>query len=78
MRITDEAILAVERAKIIKDAAINMRGLYFNEPINSPSDDYNGVISGNGRVMVWANSKTFYEAVYMSIRENNQWGSSRS
>lgn len=73
-RITEEAIEAVERAKIIKDAAINIRGLYFNEPINSPSDDYNGVISGDGRVMVWANSKTFYEAVYMSIRANNQWG----
>jgi len=73
-RITEEAVLAVERAKIIKDAAINIRGLYFNEPINSPADDYNGVISGDGRVMVWANTKTFYEAVYMSIRQNNQWG----
>jgi len=73
-RITEEAVLAVERAKIIKDAAINIRGLYFNEPINSPEDDYNGVISGNGNMMVWANSKTFYEAVYMSSREDNQWG----
>ena len=74
VRITDEAVLAVERAKIIKDAAINIRGLYFNEPINSPANDYNGVISGDGKMMVWANSKTFYEAVYMSVRENNQWG----
>lgn len=73
-RITEEAVLAVERAKIIKDAAINIRALFFNEPINSPSDDYNGVISGDGRMMVWANSKTFYEAVYMSIREENRWG----
>jgi tetratricopeptide (TPR) repeat protein len=74
VRITEEAVLAVERAKIIKDAEINIRGLYFNEPINSPADDYNGVISGDGSVMVWANTKTFYEAVYMSIRQNNQWG----
>jgi len=73
-RITEEAVQAVERAKIIKDAEINIRGLYFNEPINSTSDDYNGVISGDGRIMVWANSKTFYEAVYMSVRENDQWG----
>ncbi len=73
VRITEDAVLAVERAKIIRDAEINMRGLYFNEPINSTSDDYNGVISGNGRVMVWATSKTFYEAIYMSVRENNQW-----
>jgi Tol biopolymer transport system component len=73
-RITDEAILAVERAKIIKDAEIKIRALYFNEPINSTSDDYNGVISGDGRMMVWANSKTFYEAVYMSIRQDSKWG----
>lgn len=73
-RITEEALLAIERAKIIKDAEINIRGLFFNEPINTPADDYNGVISGNGMVMVWANSKAFYEAVYMSVRENNQWG----
>ncbi len=72
-RITEEAVLAIERAKIIKDAKIKMTGLYFNEPINSTNDDYNGVISGNGRVLVWANSKTFYEAVYMSHREENQW-----
>ena len=73
VRITEEAVLAIERAKIIKDAAIKIRSLYFNEPINSTSDDYNGVISGNGQVMVWANTKTFYEAVYMSIRKDNQW-----
>jgi hypothetical protein len=74
VRITEEAVEAVERAKIIKDAEINIRGMYFNEPINSPNDDYNGVISGDGSMMVWANSKAFYEAVYMSIRNNNQWG----
>ena len=73
VRITEEAVLAIERAKIIIDAAINMRGLFFNEPINSSNDDYNGVISGNGLVMVWANSKTFYEAVYMSVRIDGQW-----
>jgi len=74
VRITDEAVEAVQRAKIIRDAEIKIRGLYFNEPINSPSDDYNGVISGDGRMMVWANSKTFYEAVYMSVRNDNKWG----
>lgn len=73
-RITEDALLAIERAKIIKDAEINIRGLFFNEPINTPADDYNGVISGNGMVMVWANSKAFYEAVYMAVREGNQWG----
>lgn len=73
VRMTDDAFEAVERAKIIKDAPIKIRGVYFNEPINTTSDDYNGVISGNGKVMVWANSKAFYEAVYMSVKGDNQW-----
>ena len=51
-----------------------MRSMYFNEPINSPNNDYNGVISGNGKMLVWAASKTFYEAVYMAVRDENQWG----
>jgi len=74
VRITDEALEAVERAKIIRDAEINIRAMFFNEPINSPSNDYNGVISGDGSMLVWANTKTFYEAVYMSVRQENQWG----
>jgi tetratricopeptide (TPR) repeat protein len=74
VRITEEAVEAVERARIIKDAEINLRAMYFNEPINSPSNDYSGVISGDGSMMVWARSRTFYEAVYMSVRDENQWG----
>jgi tetratricopeptide (TPR) repeat protein len=73
-RITENAVLAVERAKIIRDAELNLRALYFNEPINTPEDDYSGVISADGNTMVWVNSKAFYEAVYMSTREEgNSW-----
>ena len=73
IRITEAEITAVERAKIIRDAELNIRALYFNEPINTTDDDYNGVISANGKMMVWVNSKTFYEAVYMATREGNNW-----
>jgi len=74
LRLTEEALTQVERAKIIRDAELNMRALYFNEPINTSGDDYNGVISADGNMMVWASSKTFYEAVYMSTRgEDNNW-----
>jgi tetratricopeptide (TPR) repeat protein len=74
LRITEDAILAVERAKIIRDAELNLRALYFNEPINTPENDYCGVISADGNMMVWVNSKAFYEAVYMSTRqEENNW-----
>ena len=71
--ITDDRIKAVERSKIIRDAELNLRALYFNEPINSVDDDYCGVISANGKMMVWVNTKTFYEAVYMSTRNGTDW-----
>jgi tetratricopeptide (TPR) repeat protein len=73
IRITEAEITAVERAKIIRDAELNLRALYFNEPINTTSDEYSGVISANGKMMVWVNTKTFYEAVYMATREGNDW-----
>ena len=73
LRITEDEITAMERAKIIRDAELSIRALYFNEPINTPEHDYSGVISADGKMMVWVNSKSFYEAVYMSIREGDKW-----
>jgi hypothetical protein len=73
VRITENEIKAVERAKIIKDAALNVNAVYFREPINTSEMDYNGVISANGKMMVWVNSRAFYEAVYMSQRVEGEW-----
>jgi hypothetical protein len=71
--LTEEFTKQVERAKIIKDAQLNMRALYFKEPINTVNDDYDGVISADGKMMVWATHKAFREAVYMSRREGSNW-----
>ena len=71
--LTEEAIRQVERAKIIKDAELNLRALYFAEPINTVSDEYSGVISADGKMMVWARSKPLYQAVFMSTRVDRDW-----
>jgi len=73
LSMTEDFTEQVERAKIIRDSELNLRALYFKEPINTPQDDYSGVISADGKMMVWASSKTFYEAVYMSTRKENDW-----
>ena len=73
LRLTEEAIRQVERAKIIKDAELNLRALYFAEPINTRRDDYSGVISADGEMMVWVRSKPLYQAVFMSHREESNW-----
>ena len=71
--LTEDATRQIERAKTIRDAELNLRALYFKEPINTTNDDYSGVISANGKMMVWATSKTFREAVVMSTRQDRDW-----
>ncbi len=73
VRITEDEIKSVERAKIIRDAELKLRALFFNEPINTTDHDYSGVISADGKMMIWVNTKSFYEAVYMSHREGDKW-----
>jgi len=73
VQITEDAIAQVERAKIIRDAELNLRALYFNEPINTVQPDYSGVISADGKMLVWVTSKPLYQAVFMSTRDENDW-----
>jgi len=73
VRITNEEIKAVERAKIIQDAAVEVYAACYEEPINSGNTEYNAVISANGKVMVWLNSQKFYEAIMMSTKRNGKW-----
>jgi predicted Zn-dependent protease len=69
LQITEDAIAQVERAKIIRDAELNLRALYFNEPINTVRSDYSGVISADGKMLVWVTSKPLYQAIFMSTRD---------
>lgn len=73
VRITNEQIKAVERAKIIQDAPLELYTSCFEEPINTTQKDYNAVISANEQVMVWLNSQKFYEAILMSVKQNGKW-----
>ncbi len=73
LEITEAAIEQVERAKIIRDAELKLRALYFSEPINTVRPNYSGVISADGKMLIWVTSKPLYQAVYMSRREENKW-----
>jgi len=73
VRITDEEIKAVERAKIIQDAPVDVFKACYDEPLNSTNKEYNAVISANGKMMVWLNSQKFYEAIMMSVKQDGKW-----
>jgi len=72
-RITNEQIKAVQRAKIIQDAPLELYTSCFEEPLNTTQKEYRAVISANERVMVWLNSQKFYEAILMSIKQDGKW-----
>lgn len=73
VRLTEDAIRQVERAKIIRDAELKLRALYFAKPINTRRPDYSGVISADGKMLTWVTSKPLYQAVFMSTREEDDW-----
>lgn len=73
VKIVENEVKAVERAKIIKDAPVEITAWCLEEPINSPQDDYCGVISANEKVLIWVNSQKFYEAIMMSIKQDGKW-----
>lgn len=73
LRITEEEIRAVGRAKIIQDAPLDIYKFCFEEPINTTGNEYNAVISANERVLVWMVSQKFYEAIMMSVKQDGKW-----
>jgi tetratricopeptide (TPR) repeat protein len=73
IRITEEEIKAVGRAKIIQDASLDIYKFCFEEPLNTGEDEYNAVISANENVLVWMVSQKFYEAIMMSVKQDGKW-----
>ena len=72
-RITEEEVKAVERAKIIQDAPLDLYSFIYQEPINSEGSDYSAVISANESMLVWVTSQKFYEAILMSVKQDGKW-----
>lgn len=73
VRITDEEIKAVGRAKIIQDAPLDLYKFCYEEPLNTAGKEYNAIISSSEKVLVWMNSQKFYEAIFMSVKQDGKW-----
>jgi len=73
LRLTEEEIKAVGRAKIIQDAPVCLHKTCYKEPLNTSSSEYNAIISANEQVLVWMNSQKFYEAIMMSVKMDGEW-----
>jgi outer membrane protein OmpA-like peptidoglycan-associated protein/tetratricopeptide (TPR) repeat protein len=70
----DKQIEACNIANEFMSKPVDLTFVNLGEDINSSSDDYNPVVSGDGNSMVYMHKLPFYEAVYYSKKINGVWG----
>ncbi len=73
LRIVDNEIKAVERAKIIKDSPLNLVMRNPGSMINNGPKNYQPVVNSNGTIMVFVREMKFYTAIMMSEQVNGTW-----
>jgi hypothetical protein len=69
----DQEIQSSQRAKMIQDNPINIRRTNLGPPINNNAANYNPVVTTDESIIVYVNSLKFYNAIYMSRKENGVW-----
>lgn len=71
----ESQIQACLRAKELIETPVVLNATNLGEKINSSSANYAGVISGDGQTLVYMFELPFYDAVYLSKKdENGEWG----
>ncbi len=71
----DQQILACQTARRFIENGRNIRLVNLGDSINGPSSNFKGVISGNGKVLLYMNELPFYNAVYFSTFNGEGWSS---
>lgn len=71
--IVETEIKTCERAKIIQDAPITVKWSNLGSVINTPFSETNPVISGDEKILVFLEELKFYNAVYVSRKNEDTW-----
>lgn len=73
LAIVEDEVKACERAKIIQDVPINVHLTRLEQPVNTESDNYAAVVSGDGNTMVFITQMKFYDAIHLSRKISGIW-----
>lgn len=60
-------------AKELMSRPVNYMAENIGAPVNTPLSEYNAVISGDEKTMVFTAEKKFYTGVFMSKKKNGEW-----
>jgi outer membrane protein OmpA-like peptidoglycan-associated protein/Tol biopolymer transport system component len=71
----DQQIAACNIAIMYMNNPLQVRITNLGDSINGTSSNFKGVISGNGKTLVYMNELPFYDAVYYSKYLNGRWTS---
>jgi len=66
-------IEACDIAKEMMNNPVNYTAENLGLPVNTPQSEFNPVISGDGKTMVFTAEKKFYTGVFMSKKEGGKW-----
>lgn len=73
VNIVENEISACEVAKIIQDNPIEIETVNIGEPMNNGSDNYLPVVSRDESMMAYMSSLKFYNAIFVSRKEEGVW-----
>ncbi len=71
--ITENEIKSCERAKIIQDSPVEFKETLLNENINTSAAETDPVVSGDENTLIFVRKLKYYDAVFYSKMENNDW-----
>jgi len=66
----------IEACNIAKDMMsdpVNYTAENLGIPVNTPQSEFNPVISGDGKTLIFTAEKKFYTGIFMSEKENGTW-----
>ncbi|MBN2274976.1 MAG: OmpA family protein [Bacteroidales bacterium] len=69
----DQQIKACQVAKTFMADPLPVRRTNLGSPVNTNSSNFKAVVSGDGKTLVYMNELPFYDAVYYSTYQNNNW-----
>ncbi len=64
---------ACDIAKEMMNNPVNYTAENLGLPVNTPQSEFNPVVSGDGKTMVFTAEKKFYTGVFMSKKEGGKW-----
>ena len=70
----DKQIESCRTARRMMNEPVSYTAENLGIPINTPQSEFNPVISGDGKTLVFTADKKFYTGVFMSRKKNGNWG----